>query len=49
MHIGTELLIVWLVIGAVAGGRRYYYSESRNNCAKTSTMMPGRKPACSPK
>jgi hypothetical protein len=38
MRIGTVLLIVWLVIGAIAGGQRHYYSGTHKNCAKTSTI-----------
>jgi hypothetical protein len=38
MRIGTALLIVWLVIGAIAGGQRHYYSSSNPDCAKASTI-----------
>jgi hypothetical protein len=38
MRIGTVLLIVWLVIGAIAGGQRHYYSSSKADCAKASTV-----------
>ena len=38
MRIGTVLLVVWLVIGAIAGGQRHYYSSSDPNCGKTSTI-----------
>jgi hypothetical protein len=38
MRIGTVLLIVWLVIGAIAGGQRHYYSNSNPDCAKASTI-----------
>ena len=38
MRIGTALLVVWLIIGAVAAGQRHYYSGSTTNCAKTSTI-----------
>ena len=38
MRIGVILLIVWLVIGAIAGGQRHYYSGSAN-CAKASTIL----------
>jgi hypothetical protein len=27
MRIGSALLIVWLIIGALAGGQRHYYNE----------------------
>jgi hypothetical protein len=38
MRIGTVLLIVWLVIGAIAGGQRHYYSGSHKSCAKNTTI-----------
>ena len=39
MHTGSLLLIVWLIIGAIAGGQRHYYSSSDPNCAKTGTII----------
>ena len=39
MRIGTLLLIVWLVIGAIAAGQRHYYDSSTTNCAKASTII----------
>jgi hypothetical protein len=39
MRIGTLLLIVWLVIGAIAGGQRHYYDSSTTNCAKAGTVI----------
>jgi hypothetical protein len=38
MRIGSLLLLVWLVIGAIAGGQRHYYSGSSANCAKVGTI-----------
>jgi hypothetical protein len=38
MRIGSVLLIVWLIIGAIAAGQRHYYSGSGTNCAKTGTI-----------
>jgi hypothetical protein len=38
MRIGTLLLVVWLIIGAIAGGQRHYYSSSNANCAKAGTI-----------
>jgi hypothetical protein len=38
MRIGTVLLLVWLVIGAIAAGQRHYYSSSNPNCARASTI-----------
>ena len=38
MRIGSIILVIWLVIGAIAGGQRNYYSGSGTNCAKASTI-----------
>jgi hypothetical protein len=38
MRIGTVLLVVWLVIGAIAGGQRHYYNNSNPDCGKASTI-----------
>jgi hypothetical protein len=38
MHIGSVLLTVWLIIGAVAAGQRGYYEGSIGNCTKASTI-----------
>ena len=40
MRIGAVLLLVWLVIGAIAGGQRHYYSSWLTpNCARTGTII----------
>jgi hypothetical protein len=38
MRIGTAVLIVWLIIGAIAAGQRHYYNGSNTNCAKAGTI-----------
>lgn len=38
MRIGSIILVVWLIIGAIAGGQRHYYSSSNANCAKAGTI-----------
>ena len=38
MRIGSLLLVIWLIIGAVAAGQRNYYSGSSANCAKAGTI-----------
>jgi hypothetical protein len=38
MRVGTLVLIVWLVIGAIAGGQRHYYNSDNANCAKAGTI-----------
>jgi len=37
MRIGSVLLVVWLIIGVIAGAQRNYYSGSAN-CAKAGTI-----------
>jgi hypothetical protein len=39
MRLGSLLLVVWLIIGAIAGGQRHYYSSSSANCAKAGTIV----------
>jgi hypothetical protein len=38
MKIGSVLLVVWLIIGAIAGYQRHYYESSTANCAKAGTI-----------
>jgi len=38
MHIGSVLLVVWLVIGAVAAGQRGYYDGTVGSCTKAGTI-----------
>lgn len=38
MHIGSVLLAVWLVIGAVAAGQRGDYNGPVGNCSRASTV-----------
>ena len=38
MRIGSIIVLVWLVIGAIAAGQRGYYSNSPDNCAKAGTI-----------
>jgi hypothetical protein len=38
MRIGTALLVIWLIIGAVAAAQRNYFSGSSANCAKLGTI-----------
>jgi hypothetical protein len=39
MHIGSALLIVWLIIGGVAAGQRGYYNGPIGGCTKAGTIM----------
>jgi hypothetical protein len=38
MHIGSALLVIWLIIGGVAAGQRGYYNGSVGSCTKASTI-----------
>ena len=38
MHIGSLLLVVWLVIGGVAAGQRGDYQAGLGSCSKASTV-----------
>jgi hypothetical protein len=39
MKIGSLLLAVWLVIGAIAGYQRHYYNTGAANCAHAGTVL----------
>jgi hypothetical protein len=39
MRLGSAILVIWLVIGAIAGAQRHYYSDSSASCAKASTIL----------
>jgi hypothetical protein len=39
MRIGSILLAIWLIIGAIAGAQRHYYDSAPANCAKASTIV----------
>lgn len=38
MHIGSALLVIWLIIGAIAGGQRGYYSGPISSCTQAGTI-----------
>jgi hypothetical protein len=38
MHIGSVLLLIWLIIGAVAAGQRGYYSGPVSSCTAGGTI-----------
>jgi hypothetical protein len=38
MRIGSIVLIVWLIIGVIAGAQRHYFGGSNPNCAQTGTI-----------
>ncbi|HET6165686.1 MAG TPA: hypothetical protein VFE07_02580 [Marmoricola sp.] len=39
MRIGTLLVVIWLVVGALAAYQRDYFSGKDTNCAKTGTVV----------
>ncbi len=38
MRLGSALLVIWLIIGAIAGAQRHYYSGPIASCTKASTI-----------
>jgi hypothetical protein len=38
MHIGSALLLIWLIVGAFAAGQRGDYHESVGSCSNASTI-----------
>jgi hypothetical protein len=38
MKVASVVLTVWLIIGAIAGSQRHYYSTEVTNCAKAGTI-----------
>ena len=38
MRIGSVLLVIWLIIGAIAAGQRGYYSGHVGTCTKGGTI-----------
>jgi hypothetical protein len=38
MRLGSLVLLIWLLIGAVAAGQRGYYSGSIGSCTKAGTV-----------
>jgi hypothetical protein len=39
MRVGSVILLIWLLIGAIAAGQRHYYSRSSANCAGAGTVV----------
>jgi hypothetical protein len=38
MHIGSVLLVIWLIIGVAAAGKRGYFNGSLGNCTRAGTI-----------
>ena len=39
MRIGSVILIIWLIIGAIAAGQRGYYTGTIGSCTKATTII----------
>ena len=39
MRIGSIVLIVWLVIGAIAANQRDYFKDSKDSCGEVSDTV----------
>jgi hypothetical protein len=38
MRVGSIVLVVWLIIGAIAGYQRHYYNGAPANCTTAGTI-----------
>ncbi len=38
MRTGSVVLVIWLIIGAIAGYQRHYYTDSSASCAGAGTI-----------
>jgi hypothetical protein len=38
MRVGSTVLVLWLIIGVLAGYQRHYYNDSTANCARAGTI-----------
>jgi len=44
-RLGSAVIAIWLIIGAIAAGQRHYYNRPVSNCNKAGTIIrhdPGR-------
>lgn len=39
MRIGSLVVVIWLVVGALAAYQRNYFDSNNTSCAKTSTVV----------
>jgi hypothetical protein len=39
MKIGSVVLVIWLIIGAIAGYQRHYYASGPGNCSQAGTIL----------
>jgi hypothetical protein len=38
MHLGSALLVLWLIVGAVAAGQRGYFDGTVGSCTQAGTI-----------
>ena len=38
MRIGSAVVVIWLIIGAIAAGQRHYFSNADTNCASAARV-----------
>jgi hypothetical protein len=39
MRVGSLVILIWLIIGAIAAGQRGYYASSSTTCARAGTIL----------
>ena len=39
MRVGSLVVLIWLIIGAIAAGQRGYYGSSSTTCAHAGTIL----------
>ena len=39
MRIGSGLILIWLIIGAIAAGQRGYFSTQADTCERIGTVV----------
>ena len=39
MRVGSLIVVIWLIIGAIAAGQRGYYGSSAESCAHAGTIV----------
>lgn len=39
MRVGSLVVLLWLIIGAIAAGQRGYYTSGPKNCSQTGTLL----------
>lgn len=39
MRLGSGIVLLWLLVGALAGYQRHYFDQHNNSCAKAGTVV----------